>query len=187
MVPPLKVIKPIPKNRKKINPSISARIQAELSLNPKRVMQFEAMKQRQQEVEQYQSAVREARARQAREQMEQYKIDERIARAEYEKEIKKNLEKMEEIFRRLKLPKELKGNVTFMRNYKKELLNVLMQFGEAENALKNPRFIGAINSMVIGNIKRMGPMEKRMYLGNKNNFVSFLAKTTESVIEQMQG
>lgn len=56
-----------------------------------------------------------------------------------------------------------------------------------ENAIKNPRFIGAINSMIIGNIKRMGPMEKRMYLGNKNNFVSFLAKTTESVIEQMQG
>lgn len=172
-------------------PSIGTIIRSELSLNPRRIMQLEAMKEKQKEVEEYQSAVRDARARQAREQMENYAAEERVARAEYAKQDKRNLEQLKRILKSelmlKRIPKELRNNPTFMKNYTRELLNVLNQFGEAENALRNPKFVGAITVTLIENIKKMSPMQKRVYLGNKNNFISLIAQTTENVMEQMQG
>lgn len=171
-------------------PTIGTIIKSELSFNPKRIMQIEAIKERQREMQEHQNALREARTRQARQQMENYAVEERISRAEFLKQDRKNLEQLRRMLKSemniLRIPKELRTNPTFMRNYSRELLNVLTQFGQHEAVLKNPKLLQAINTRVIESINQMSPLERRAYLGRKNNFVSFLAQTTELAIEQMQ-
>ncbi|NMA44556.1 MAG: hypothetical protein GX950_01985 [Candidatus Diapherotrites archaeon] len=171
---------------KAYSPSISTKLKAWFSLNPNQVFAREEKIQREM-LEQYQHELVQGHIREAH---KNFAAESRAMTEAAARKHRQQIRQIEEIVRRelmlKKIPKELRRNRTFMKNYARELSNVLAAYGQMEVALKNPAFVGAITTTLINNVGRMSPSQRIVYLTNKKNFASLIAHTTGTIMEQMQ-